>query len=61
MNFLSDRFAVDETNALEKQQRLEGIDTAQGIIEFNMQELAYKAALQMGSKIVQQSLLDYIQ
>ncbi len=60
IEFLAKRFDVDETNALEKQQRLEGIDPAKAIIEFNMQELSYKAALQMGAKIIQPSLLDYL-
>ncbi len=60
IDFLADRFATDETNALEKQQNLEGIDSAQGILEFNNAELAYQAALQMGTKIIQTSLLDYI-
>ncbi len=60
IDFLADRFATDETNALEKQQNLEGVDSAQGILEFNNAELAYQAALQMGTKIIQTSLLDYI-
>lgn len=60
IDFLSNRYGTDEINGLKKQQNLEGIDSAKGILEFNMANTAYQAALQMGTKLLQKSLLDYI-
>ncbi len=60
IEFLSNRIKTTELNAKEKQKRLEGIDSATAIVEYNMQDAAYKAALAMGSKIISYSLLDYM-
>ena len=60
IDFLTDRFTTSEYNAMEKQQALEGVDSARAILEFNMQETAYNAALSMGTKILQYTLLDYL-
>lgn len=58
--FLKSRYETDEFNALSRQRELEGIDEAKAILDFSIQEMAYKAALQMGGKILQSSLLDYM-
>lgn len=58
--FLNTRFENDETITMEKQNNLEVLETAKGIIDYNEQELAYNACLQMGLKIMQPSLLDYL-
>lgn len=60
MEFLSDRFDSYELNSQTKQKSLEVLDSAQGIIDYNTQENAYEAALAMGSKLIQNSLLDYM-
>lgn len=60
LEFLTDRLETNQFNATAKQSDLEGIDQAQGILDFKMQEVAYNAALAMGSKIIQHSLLDYM-
>lgn len=58
--FLEKRHESTETNLFEKQNGIEGVDSARAIIEFNSQRDAYNAALQMGSNILQMSLLDYM-
>lgn len=60
LEFLTTRLGTNEYNAQAKQNRLEGIDEAKGILEYKTQEVAYNAALAMGSKIIQSSLLDYM-
>jgi len=61
VSFISDRLTNSETNALERQKDLEGIDTAQAIMDYNQQQTAYNASLAMGSKLIQKSLFDYLQ
>ncbi len=60
MEFLSDRFDSYELNSKTKQKSLEVLDSAQGIIDYNTQQNAYEAALAMGTKLIQNSLLDYM-
>ena len=60
LDFLTERLENNEYNAEEKQTTIEGIDEAEGILNYNTQETAYEAALAMGSKIIQYSLLDYM-
>ena len=60
LTFLKDRLANNKFNATEKQTDIECIDAAEGIVNYNTQKAAYEAALAMGSKILQYSLLDYM-
>jgi len=60
IDFLTDRYTTSEYNAMEKQKTLEGVDNAKAILDYKMQETAYNAALAMGSKILQYTLLDYL-
>jgi flagellar hook-associated protein 3 FlgL len=60
VEFISDRLSTDKLNLQEKQSKVEDIDTGEAIIDYNMSALAYKSSLQMGSKIIQQSLLDFL-
>ncbi|MPN19283.1 hypothetical protein SDC9_166650 [bioreactor metagenome] len=60
LDFLESRLKTNEYNAKSKQSRLEGIDEAEAILDFKTQETAYNAALAMGSKILQATLLDYM-
>jgi Flagellin and related hook-associated proteins len=60
LEFLTSRFESQETNLKSKQKDLEGVDTAKAITDFKEQEMVYNAALQMGVKILQPSLLDYL-
>jgi len=60
IDFVSERLESNKANATVKQTELEGIDTAAGALEYSTQEAAYEAALAVGSKILQYSLLDYM-
>lgn len=60
LSYLTTRFKNEESDAVQRQQKLEGIDTAKAIIDFNEQKSSYNACLQMGLKILQPSLLDYL-
>ena len=60
LEFLTERLATNKLNATTRQSALESIDPAQGIMDYHMQEAAYQAALAMGSKLIQPSLLDYM-
>jgi flagellar hook-associated protein 3 FlgL len=60
LEFLSGRLDDDESNAMAKQNMLESADPAKSILDYRNQELSYTAALQMGAKVLQTSLLDYL-
>ena len=60
LEYLSNRLDTDENNALHKQNDLETVDLAKSILDFKNQEMSYNAALQMGAKILQLSLVDYL-
>lgn len=60
ITFFTERLETEQNNLLVKQNRLESLDLAEGITAFGEQELAYNACLQMGSKILQPSLLDFL-
>lgn len=60
VDFLSGRMSDDKLNLEKKQQNVEDVDQAQAITDYKSSELTYQAALQMGAKIIQTSLLDYL-
>jgi flagellar hook-associated protein 3 FlgL len=60
VSYMKDRLESEKINASKKQNDLEVLDTAEGIIEFSELEFAYNACLSMGSKLLQPSLLDYL-
>jgi flagellar hook-associated protein 3 FlgL len=60
LDFLSSRLDTSKQNNFEKQNNLESVDQAKSIIDYKNQENAYNAALQMGTKILQASLMDYL-
>lgn len=60
LDFLTERLKSNDYNATKQQSSLEGVDEAEAILAFNTQETAYNAALAMGSKLLQYSLLDYL-
>ncbi|MFA6730887.1 MAG: hypothetical protein WCR95_07815 [Eubacteriales bacterium] len=62
-NFISyfiTRLESEKINAQNKQVKLESIDYSKSIVEFGDMELAYNACLQIGTKILQPSLLDFL-
>lgn len=60
IKFFVDRLGSEQYNLMAKQTRLEGLDLAEGITKFANLELAYNACLQIGTKILQPSLLDFL-
>ena len=58
--FIDTRLDSNELNASKKSKTLEGVELEKVIIEFSSQELIYNACLQMGTKILQPSLMDYL-
>ncbi len=60
ITFFADRLDREKIAASDKQNKLESLSLEEGIMQFSEQELVYNACLQMGTKILQPSLLDYL-
>jgi flagellar hook-associated protein 3 FlgL len=60
ITYLADRLDREKIAASDKQNKLESLSLEEGIMQFSEQELVYNACLQMGTKILQPSLLDYL-
>ena len=57
LDFMTSRYETQTLDLQERQVKVEGADAAKTIIEFKSQEVAYNAALQMGTMIIQPSIL----
>jgi flagellin-like hook-associated protein FlgL len=60
ITYIADRLDREKIAASEKQNKLESLTLEEGVMQFSEQELVYNACLQMGTKILQPSLLDYL-
>lgn len=60
LNFMTDRYDTRTLDLQERQVKVEGVDPAKTIIEYKSQEVAYNAALQMGTRIIQPSIFDFM-
>ncbi len=60
LEFTQTRLTDESDNLIARQDSLEFRDPAEAIMEFSMNEYIYNAALNMGSKLLQNSLFDYI-
>lgn len=60
ISFFLDRLSTEKITATARQTELEGLSIEEGAIMFAEQENMYNACLQMGTKILQPSLLDYL-
>lgn len=60
LNFMTDRFDSQTLDMQERQMSVEGADPAETIIKFKSQQVAYNAALQMGTQIIQPSIFDFM-
>ncbi len=60
LDFMTDRYDTRTLDLQEQQVDVEGADPASTIIKFKTQEVAYNAALQMGTKIIQPSIFDFM-
>ena len=60
ISFFADKLDRDKLAASTKQNKLEELSLEEGALAFSQQELVYNACLQMGMKLLQPSLLDYL-
>ena len=60
LDFMTNRLEAKTLNDQERQLAIEGADPMKTIIEFKSQEAAYNAALQMGTKLIQPSIFDFM-
>lgn len=60
LEYSVDRLEDDRLNLIERQDELEFIDSAEAIMLFKMQEYIYNAALQMGQRVLQPNLFNFI-
>lgn len=60
LDFMTNRLESKTLNDQERQMAIEGVDPMKTIIEFKSQEAAYNAALQMGTKLIQPSIFDFM-
>jgi len=60
LDFMLERTEDRVFNLKEKQVDVEGIDIAEAMIDFETQKFAYIAALQMGTKVIQPTVFDYM-
>jgi flagellar hook-associated protein 3 FlgL len=60
LDFMSNRYETQTLDLDERQVKVEGADPTETIIKFKSQEVAYSAALQMGTKIIQPSIFDFM-
>lgn len=60
LEFMTDRLETQALNLTELQTAVEGADPAETIVDYTAQQLAYQAALQMGTSLLQPSIFDYM-
>jgi flagellar hook-associated protein 3 FlgL len=60
LDFMTDRYETQTLDLDERQVKVEGADPTKTIIQFKTQQVAYEAALQMGTKIIQPSIFDFM-
>ena len=60
LDFIKDSLASREYDNTVRQQDVEGADPARTIIYFTAQQVAYSAALRMGTKVIPMSIFDYM-
>lgn len=60
VEFVNSKVENDEDNAIMKQEKLEVADLTQVITDYMYQKYSYDASLQIGAKILSNSLLDYL-
>lgn len=60
LDFMTNRLESQTLNRKERQMSVEAADPAETIIKFESQRVAYNAALQMGTKVIQPSIFDFM-
>jgi len=60
LELVSNRYSDDTLNYAEQKSMIEDVDQAEAIMNYKMAESVYTAALQIGSSIIQPSLIDFL-
>lgn len=60
LEFTVTRLDTEQDNLITRQDDLEFADPSEAIMDFNMQQYVYNAALQMGSKLLQPTIFNFI-
>jgi flagellar hook-associated protein 3 FlgL len=60
LELISNRYEEDKLMYTDIKSKLEEVDQAEALMNFKIAEYVYNAALQVGSKIVQPSLVDFL-
>ncbi len=60
LELIQSRFEDDVLTYTERKSKLEDVDEAEAIMNYKMAETVYEASLQIGSQIVQLSLVDFL-
>jgi flagellar hook-associated protein 3 FlgL len=60
LELISNRYDEDNLMYTEMKSKLEDVDQAEAIMNYKMSEYVYNAALQIGSEILQPSLVDFL-
>lgn len=60
VEFMANRYDSDLFNSEKRQSQIEDVDFTSAVIKAKTAELAYNATLQMGAKVIQPSLIDYL-
>lgn len=61
LELVTNRYAQDELNYKNIKSSIEDIDTAEVIMKLKMAESVYESALSVGAKVIQPSLVDFLQ
>ncbi len=60
LELISNRYEEDNLMYTDMKSKIEDVDQAEAIMNYKMAEFVYNAALQVGSKIIQPSLVDFL-
>lgn len=60
LEFTVTRLDTEEDNLIRRMEDLEFADPSEAIMDFNMRQYVYQAALQMGSKLLQPTIFSFI-
>lgn len=60
LDFMTDRYDTQTLDLETRQVSVEGVDPAKVYIQFKSQQVAYNAALQMGTKLIMPSVFDFM-
>jgi len=60
LDLIEDRYGQDVINYTQMISDVEDLDQAEAIMWYSMQEAVYRAALSVGSRVIQPTLMDFL-